>query len=380
MTEHLITRRELLRAAGGTIAAATVFSALPGMAADQPAVKDSASAKPAGAGGLLRGSFLCLFHPNVWDMQYSDECLFWKEENWRALIAQMHSLGMDTVIWANTAFWGRPLFPGHETTVGVPLKMGCADPLGVVADEADRLGMKVIYGVGLFGRVSQVRDYAGLEKPWPDYWFNWNAALAKALVDRYGNRPSFAGLYISYEIDFFELHIELYEKLVGGHIRPAVGKVPILASPGSLEQIGIPLENLPAAIAKTGIDILAPQDYGGRTQNVEQALKLAQGNAAAIEKIAPKLRENGTTVWANCESFVLNGTPDSRSVCMPGPMERIGRQIEMHSPLVDKLITWIYPGVMNKHTELVNIGHPSSDKLYDDYAAYLKSKGLPTPG
>ena len=379
MNDLNINRRGFLKAGGGSLAAAAAISALPCIGADQKTDTADAKTNAKGAGGLLRGSFLCLFHPNVWDMQYSDECLFWKEENWRAMIRQMHSLGMDTAIWSNTAFWGRPLFPGHETTVGVPLKMGCADPLGVVADEADRLGMKVIYGVGLFGRVSQVRDYCGLEKPWPEHWFIWNAALAKALVKSYGDRPSFAGLYIAYEIDFAELHIELYEKLVGGHIRPAVGKVPILASPGSLGQIGIPLEELPAAVKRAGIDILAPQDYGGRTHSIEQALKLAQGNADAIKKIAPKLRENGTTLWANCETFVLDGTPCGRSVCMPGPMERIARQIEMQSPLVDKLITWIYPGVMNKHTDLVNIGHPTTDKLYADYVAYLESKELIKP-
>ena len=65
---------------------------------------------------------------------------------------------------------------------------------------------------------------------------------------------------------------------------------------------------------------------------------------------------------------------------MPGPMGRIAQQIEIQSPLVDKLITWIYPGVMNRHTELVNIGHPSSDKLYAEYVKYLITKGLPVSG
>ena len=380
MNDQNINRRGFLKAGGSSIAAAAAVSGLPCFGAGK--ITDAAETRSVtkGAGGLLRGSFICCFHPNVWDMQYSDECLFWKEENWQAMIRQMHSVGIDTVIWANSAFWGRPLFPGYETTVGKPLKMGCKDPFGAVADEAERLGMKVIYSIGLRGRVSQVRDYCGLQKPWPDYWFKWNAALAKALVKSYGNRPSFAGLYLAYESDFHKLHIELYQRLIAKDVRAAVGKVPILVSPGSLGSIGIPLEELPAAIEKTGIDILAPQDYGGRSHNVENALKLVRGNAEAIKKIAPKLRENGTTVWSNCETFVLNGTPDSRGACVPGPIKRIAQQIEMQSPLVDKLITWIYPGVMNKHTELVNIGHPSTDKLHEDYVAYLKSKGLPAPG
>ncbi|MBN2295339.1 MAG: hypothetical protein JXM70_23110, partial [Pirellulales bacterium] len=242
--------------------------------------------------------------------------------------------------------------------------------------EADRLGMKVFYAIGLRGRVSQVRDYNMMQKPWPDYWFKWNTALTKALVKSYGDRPSFSGLYLAYESDFQPLHIELYERLVAKDIRSVVGKVPVLVSPGSLGKVGIPLEELPAAISRTSIDILASQDYGGRTHDVQNALKLVQGNAEALKKIGPKLRENGTTVWSNCETFVLDRTPDGRGACVPGPIERITQQIEIQSPLVDKLITWIYPGVMNKHTELVTIGHPSSNKLNADYVKYLNSKGL----
>lgn len=214
MNGQCIDRRRFFKIGGGSVAAAAVATGLPCLGDDKKT--DAADTKTAskGAGGLLRGSFICCFHPNIWDMQYSDDCLFWKEENWRAMIRQMHAVGMDTVLWANSAFWGRPLFPGYESTVGRPLKMGCKDPMGVVADEAERLGMKVFYAIGLRGRVSQVRDYHGLQKPWPDYWFKWNTALTKALVEKYGERPSFGGLYLAYESDFHPLHIELYERLV----------------------------------------------------------------------------------------------------------------------------------------------------------------------
>jgi len=376
MNEHSIDRRRFLKVGGSSIAAATAATGLPSLGDDKKTASTDTKTAAKGAGGLLRGSFICCFHPNLWDMQYSDDCLFWKEESWQAMIRQMHAVGMDTVIWANSAFWGRPLFPGYESTVGRPLKMGCKDPMGVVAGEAGRLGMKVFYAIGLRGRVSQVRDYCGLQKPWPDYWFKWNTALTKALVEKYGDRPSFGGLYLAYESDFHPLHVELYERLVAKDIRAAVGKVPVLVSPGSLGKIGIPLEELPAAIKRTSIDILAPQDYGGRTHNVENALKMVRENAQAIKIISPKLRENGTTVWSNCETFVINGTPDGRGACVPGPIERITQQIEIQSPLVDKLITWIYPGVMNKHTELIDIGPPSSDKLHADYVRYLEDKGL----
>ena len=57
-------------------------------------------------------------------------------------------------------------------------------------------------------------------------------------------------------------------------------------------------------------------------------------------------------------------------------MERIARQLEIQSPVAEKLITRIYSEVMNRHIELVDIGDPSSDQLHEDYLAYVKSREL----
>ena len=109
---------------------------------------------------LITGSFFDLAHPNVWDAAYwTDTCRFWDRENWRALISDMHRIEIDTAICMNTALWGRPLFPGYDRSVGWPIRMGCEDPLGICVDQADRLGMKMFLGIGLRGRVSQIRDY-----------------------------------------------------------------------------------------------------------------------------------------------------------------------------------------------------------------------------
>ncbi|MCP4644781.1 MAG: DUF4434 domain-containing protein, partial [bacterium] len=179
-----MNRRDFVKA-GAALAAAGLIPEADAAEAPSAAPSLNAGVKP------LTGSFLFIQHVNPFDAACCDKCLVWKEENWRALIRDMHGVGMDTGIWINTAFWGRPLFPGYVDTVGPPLAtMGCPDPMGVVADEADRLGMKLFYGIGFRGRCSQVRDYARLDKPWTDVWFTWNTAVAEALVERYGDRPS----------------------------------------------------------------------------------------------------------------------------------------------------------------------------------------------
>ncbi len=320
---------------------------------------------------LITGSFFDLMHVNSWDAQYwTDTCRFWGEESWRELFRQMNEVGIDTAICGSTVFWGRPIFPGYEKSVGLPIKMGCADPLGACVDEADRLGMKMFFGFGFRGRCSQVQDYRGMEKPWPDSWFRFNTAVAEALVDRYGKRPCFAGLYISYEIDFLDLQVELYERLIKDFMRPAVGNVPFLASPGNIGDVPN-LDNLPRMVERTGINILAPQDYGGRDNNPAAALALVEKNCKGLKQVAAALHDAGVALWSNCEAFMFEATP-GRAACIPGPSERFIKQIEMQAPLVEKLLCYQYQGLMNRRTDLVDIGHPSVDKLHDDYVAYLK--------
>lgn len=322
---------------------------------------------------LITGSFFDFQHVNLWDAAYwTDQCRFWNERQWRALVADMHDIGITTIISTGTALWGRPVFPGSEKTVGLPLRMGCRDPVAAVMDEADRLGMEVFLGVGMRGRVSQVRDYADMSPPWPDVWFSWNAALAEALLMRYGDRSSFRGLYISYEIDFQEYHVQLYDELIGRRLRPVIGSIPLLASPGSLGNHPHP-ERLEKDLTTMGIDILACQDYGGRSTDPEAALDKVRRNADALQRHGDAARNAGVEIWTNCELFDFEPGPDGRHRCIAGPMERIKRQIQIQSPLVDKVICYQYQGIMNRRTELVDIGTPASERLYDEYAAYRRS-------
>lgn len=364
-----MNRREFLKTTTGSMTAAGLAS----LANTRPAA--AAEGTSADAGGRLTGTWSFVQFQYPWQSIYCDEAVLWKPENWRAYIRQMHGVGMDTLIWGHVAFWGRPLFPTKHKGLMPPLcYLGCEDPMGVVADEADKLGMKIFYGAGLLGRASQTRPYAGLEKPWPDYWFQWHVSISEAILERYGSRPSFAGLYITTEIDYHDIHVELYEKLIKEYMRPALGQVTIAASPGNIGVEVRDLDKFPRDVERTGINVLAPQDYGGRHQNIATALELVAKQARALEKVRKPLTDIGVKLWANCELFVHESFPAGGAAWHPGPTERILKQIEMQSPLVEKLVCFQYWGVMNKHTELVNIGPPDTDRLYNDYVAYLKAK------
>jgi hypothetical protein len=366
-----MNRRAFVHQTAGGIAAA--------MLARRVGAEDAPANAPAGGGTepRLRGSFFTLAHSNPWSTNWDGVCLRWKEENWRALMQDMHGIGMDTAICVNAALWGRPFFAGYEKTVGRPMRFGCDDPLGVCVDEADKLGMKMFVGVGLMGKVMQVRDYADMAPPWPDVWFTWNAALAAAIVERYGGHPCFAGLYIPYEIDYRGTQVDLYEKLVRKYLRPAIGKVKLLVSPGN-PGVDMPrkqLDALPKLIERTNIDIYAPQDYAGRfAGDVDKALDWVSRQAAALKKVRKPLADMGVELWANCETFDYMRGLVGRGCYGVAPFKRIRRQMEMQAPLVEKLITWIYEGVMSRHTKLIDIGQPGTENLYRDYVAYLKER------
>ena len=324
---------------------------------------------------IISGSFFDLQHVNVWDAaHWTDRCRFWKEANWRALVADMHGLGIDTLICTSCALWGRPMFSGYEEKVGLPLLMGCEDPLTACVDEADRLGVGMFLGIGLRGRVSQVRDYSRMEPPWPEDWFRWNAAMAEVLVDKYGDRPSFRGLYLTYEMDFAEHQVQLYEQLMGQWLRPAVGEVEFLASPGSLGDHP-DLDLLPGQLECMDMDILACQDYGGRDNEIDKALELVGKNLAGLERARKVVDDVGVTLWTNCEVFSRQWGPDGRPICIPGPIERIVEQLRLQAPVADKVICYQYQGIMNRRTELVDIGAAGTQELYDGYRAYLDTVG-----
>ncbi|MCP4645273.1 MAG: hypothetical protein GY851_32825, partial [bacterium] len=57
------------------------------------------------------------------------------------------------------------------------------------------------------------------------------------------------------------------------------------------------------------------------------------------------------------------------------PFDRIKEQMAIQSEVADKLICFIYQGAMNRKTDLVDIGHSSTQRLYDEYCAYLRELG-----
>lgn len=99
-------------------------------------------------------------------------------------------------------------------------------------------------------------------------------------------------------------------------------------------------------------------------------MEFVRKNADGMARAGEKVRNVGVQLWCNCEVFDHISSPDGRGYNVAGPFERIKQQMELQAPLAEKLICYQYQGIMNRHTDLVNIGHPGTDKLYRDYVQY----------
>ena len=64
-----------------------------------------------------------------------------------------------------------------------------------------------------------------------------------------------------------------------------------------------------------------------------------------------------------------------KSALLPAPFERVQKQLEAVSPYVEEILIYEYPGLMNKPGSTAFAGHPSSEKLYEEYMAYRAALG-----
>jgi hypothetical protein len=318
---------------------------------------------------LITGSFMDIQHVNNWDAQYwIDQCREWKDVNWEALVSDMHGIGIDTVMITGSAIWGRPMYPADTENVGLQLPMGSADPLGCIIRSAEKRGMDVYPGLGFFGRCSMCFNTD--LSPEHDQWL---INIACDILKRYGRYKSLKGFYLSAEMSsikegglFVQDECDELSRFVR-NLRSNIGKMPLITSPDNL---GIPaqgqMEQLYAQLGQLDIDIFAYQDHAGFGHDYIAA-------AEGFKAIAPIHRKMHQELWMNCEVFDLIKRPDGRNVCVPGDFGRIGKQLASAAAIADKIVIYQYQGIMNRMTELVNIGSENTDSLYRQYVEYMNN-------
>ena len=307
----------------------------------------------------ITGSWFEFLHHNTAEGKYWNETITaFTEAQWREKLREMKEVGMKYVVLMATALYSKCYF---KTDIFPEWEIGCANPIEVLLDEADKLDLKVFIGSGFYG-------------DWTDPIGNMtNPEVLKRMLQAinelsalYGHHKSFYGWYYPDEtwinghmseefIKYVNLSSAEVHKM-GAHFKTLIGPYgtrDVIADDRYVKD----LEGL-------DIDFVAYQDEIGveKTSLTESA-----GFYEALKRVHDKAARS--KLWADVEAFRFEGKV-YHSALLPAPFERLQKQLEAVSPYVEEILIYEYPGLMSKPGGSAFAGHPDAAKLYTDYVNY----------
>ena len=294
------------------------------------------------------------------------------DSQWGEMVRGMHGLGMDIIVLQESVHWHRhnhdggrryaaddfkakAFYPSGLFTNRMP--MAADDPIEAIYAEADKLGMHVFAGVGLFA--------------WFDYTpesLAWHKRVADELWERYGHHPSFYGWYISEEkngsLGSATERNQIVEFFKGftPHVRRLAPDKPVMLAPNCYS---VPGAEEAYRKLLPHLDILCPFAFHRmpRGQSGEQAATLLQSLCD----------ETGAHLWMDMEVFLFN----KQGALIPRPITGLLSDL-LRFPNFEKIICYQYPGLLTAPDASIKPGGNAAVKLYEDYGRYLR-EGPPRP-
>ena len=296
------------------------------------------------------------------------------DEQWREIVRSMHKLGLDIIVvqelFRNEEYVGR-----HSTTVenyqgksyypselySGRMEIAAKDPLEAILSEADKLGMKVMPGVGLFA--------------WFDFTLEsleWHKLVAKELWERYGHHESFYGFYVSEEsggcLDNWEKSLELrkqrsdeivnFFKEFKSYCSTFAPAKPIMLATNSFGVDGA--QGVYKELLKY-LDILCPFGFARMPEwdlTGKEVATILQGLCDGA----------GSHLWFDQEVFLFN--PDNS--LYPRDIEGIIADLTLLDNF-EKVLCYQFPGVFSDPEWNFKLGEEKTKKLFVDYTNYLDS-------
>jgi hypothetical protein len=293
------------------------------------------------------------------------------DANWRELVRAMHATDQNLLVitmlfqsfthrgehkFTPETYSGKAYYPSKLYPARMPI--ASSDPLEAILDEADRLGMYIMPGIGNYAFF----DYT------PDA-LRWCKNVADEVWERYGHHPSFYGWYLSHEqcgglytpnrgdpgLQRQEM-IEFFKAFTPAVQRHAPDKPVMLATnphmlPGAESTYRQLLPHL---------DILAPFGF----HRMPDGDLTGEQAAALLQSLCDESR---THLWLDLETFVFkNG-----SELHPRPLDGLLSDLRRF-PNFEHILHYQFPGLMSAPEMSRQPGGPASVKLYTDYRQYLE--------
>ena len=295
------------------------------------------------------------------------------DDQWKELIRSMNKLEMNMVViqevfrneeyvgkrtstidtYTGKAFYPSKLYPGR-------MEITAEDPIEAILSEADKLGMNVLMGVGMFA--------------WFDFTpesLEWHKRVVKELWDMYGHHESFYAFYVSEEsgggLDNWEQRPEMRKKrkddIVNffkefkAYCNGFAPSKPVMLATNSFE-VPNGMDTYPALLEY--LDILCPFGFA----------RMPEGDLTgkeAADMLQKACDEAKSHLWFDLEVFLFN--PDNS--LYPRPVEEIIRDLNLFDNF-EKILCYQFPGVFNDPKMSIRVGEARTIDLFNGYMKYLK--------
>jgi len=294
---------------------------------------------------------------------------------WKELVQSMHKIDMNIIViqesFRNEAYvdkhhieqegyHGKAFYPSKLYSERMPI--AARDPIEAILSEADKLGMNVFVGVGMYA--------------WFDFSpasLNWHETVARELWKRYGHHESFYGWYVSEEnsggldayatsnqdrirrqndmVDFFKGFKTFCSALAPDK--------PVMLATSSYD---VPkAEGIYPELLKN-LDILCPFGFARMPKDDLTGIQAAQ----TLQKLCDEAHSH---LWFDLEAFLFH----KEGYLYPRPVNEIIHDLNLFDNF-EKILCYQYPGVFSNPNMSVRLGEESTVKLYLDYQDYIKKK------
>ncbi len=324
---------------------------------------------------LIDGAWAGIYH---WSEEegkhWNNDIRKMTDSQWREMVRSMHGIGMDIIViqevfrnqyyvgnhnldvknYQGKAFYPSELYPGR-------MDIAAEDPVEAILSEADRLGMSVMMGVGMFA--------------WFDFTaesLEWHKLVAGELWEKYGHHDSFYGFYVSEECagnlfnseqtDMMKLvrkkEISDFFREFKKYTSSLAPEKPVMLATNSM---GVPdgADAYPALLEN--LDILCPFGFA----------RMPDGDLTgkeAADMLQGLCDEAGAHLWFDLEAFLFN--PDMS--LYPRPIDEIIYDLTLFENF-EKILCYQYPGVFSNPDMSVLVGEKRTEKLYKAYKAYMQN-------
>jgi len=317
---------------------------------------------------LIDGCWIDIYHWSEEEGRWFNEDLKrLDDEDWKQIVYDMNNVGIKNIIIQNVFYCneyagrhsmtvenykGLSFYPSKIYPKRFPIK--AEDPIEAILSSADKLGVKVFVGVGLFA--------------WFDFSqesLKWHKIITEELWNLYGHHSSLYGWYVSEEMfgslyyEYPYLSPESYKDIIRffyeykEFVQRLTPTKPIALAPNNIRFHEF-LKEWKEIL--NNVDILIPFGFARDPEHLN------------IKEINQLCNETNTHFWVDMEMFAW---PLDDGLIPKDPEELI-KEIRMYDD-VEQIYGYQYIGIMNSPNFKYSLGGEKTRILYNNYYEYYKN-------